>query len=67
MLTIGRGTAGVCYAGVLEYLAQEVLIAAGGAADAEKKKTIAPKHFAKGIRTDDELSKLLASCMIVKK
>lgn len=45
-------------AGVLEYLAAEVLELAGNAAADNKKKRILPRHITLAVRNDDELNKL---------
>ena len=56
----GRSGA-VFLAGVLEYLANEVLELAGNAAEENKKKTIFPRHIAQAIRNDEELNKMMAN------
>ena len=58
------GTAGCFMAGVLEYLTAEILELAGGICEQHKKKTIAPKHLNLGIRSDDELAKLMCEVTI---
>ncbi len=53
--------AAVFLAGVLEYLAAEVLELAGNAARDNKKTRIIPRHIQLAVRSDDELSKLISA------
>ena len=57
-------SAGCFMAGVLEYLTVEILELAGNVCEQHKKKTIAPKHLNLGVRSDDELSKLMSEVVI---
>lgn len=57
-------SAGAFMAGVLEYLTAEMLELAGNICEQQKKKTIAPKHLNLGVRSDDELAKLMAEVTI---
>lgn len=51
--------AGVFMAAVLEYLTAEILELAGNMCEKDNKKTIFPKHINLGMRTDEELAKLI--------
>ncbi len=51
-------------AGVLEYLTAEICELASGIAERSHKKTIMPKHINLGIRSDDELNKLMCEVTI---
>jgi histone H2A len=62
---IGSG-APVYLAGVLEYLAAEVLELAGDAARDNKKTRIIPRHLQLAIRNDEELNKLLSGVTIAQ-
>jgi len=55
-------TAGVYLAAVMEYLAAEVLEAAGDSAKGYKKKRITPRHIRLAVRNDRDLNKLLGEC-----
>ena len=57
-------SAGAFMAGVLEYLCAEMLELGGNFAEQHKKKTIAPKHLNLGVRSDDELAKLMVETTI---
>jgi len=46
-------------ASVLEYITAEILELAGNVCEEEGKKTIQPRHINVGIRSDEELSKLM--------
>lgn len=57
------GTASAVYlAGVLEYLAAELLELSGHAAKDNKRLRIAPRHLYLAIKNDSELSELLKGC-----
>ena len=58
------GSAGAFMAAVLEYLTAEICELAGGICERAKKKTIMPKHINLGIRSDDELNKLMCEVTI---
>ena len=51
-------------AGVLEYITAEIFEVAGNIAEKKKRKTLAPVHINLGIRSDEELSKLLGTMVI---
>ena len=57
-------SAGAFMSGVLEYLTAEIIELAGNICAQHKKKTIGPKHLNLGIRSDEELSKLMAEVTI---
>ena len=57
-------SAPVMLAGVMEYLAQEILELAGNACEEDKRQRITPKHIQTAIRHDDELNKLLMNTTI---
>ena len=57
-------SSGAFMAGVLEYLTAEILELGGNIAEQHKKKTIAPKHLNLGVRSDDELAKLMVEVTI---
>ena len=57
-------SAGVFLAGVLEYLAADILELAGSTCISQKKKTIAPKHINLGVRNDQELSQVMCEIII---
>lgn len=59
-------TAGAFMAGVLEYLTAEMIELAGNICEQHKKKTIAPKHLNLGVRSDDELAKLMVEVTIAQ-
>ena len=59
-------TAGAFMAGVLEYLTAEIIELAGNVAEQHKKKQIKPKHLNLGIRSDDELAKLMCEVTIAE-
>ena len=59
-------SAGAFMAGVLEYLTAEMIELAGNIAEQHKKKTIGPKHLNLGVRSDDELAKLMAEVTIAQ-
>ena len=59
-------SAGAFMAGVLEYLTAEIIELAGNICEQHKKKTIAPKHMNLGVRSDDELSKLMVEVTIAQ-
>lgn len=58
------GSAGAFMAGVLEYLTAEICELAGNICEQNKKKTISPKHLNLGIRSDEELNKLMCEVTI---
>lgn len=60
---IQNGSA-VYLAGVLEYLAAEIMELAGNAARDNKKMRIIPRHLQLAIRNDDEFAKLLGEVTI---
>ncbi|XP_011697008.1 PREDICTED: histone H2A-like [Wasmannia auropunctata] len=62
---IGAG-APVYLAGVLEYLAAEVLELAGNEARNNKKTRIIPRHLQFAIRDDEELNKLIMGVTIAQ-
>ena len=51
-------------AGIMDYIAGEILELAGENAIQDKKKRINPRHIKLAIANDDELNKLLAGCVI---
>ena len=53
-------------AGVLEYLCAEVLELGGNISAQHKKKTISPKALNLGVRSDDELAKLMVEVTIMQ-
>lgn len=57
-------SAGAFMAAVLEYITAEVLELAGNICEEHKKKTIAPKHINLGLKSDDELNKLMVDTTI---
>ncbi len=57
-------TTGAFLAGVLEYLTAEIIELAGNICEQHKKKTIAPKHINLGVRSDEELSKLMCEVTV---
>ena len=57
-------TSGAFLAGVLEYLTAEIVELAGNICEKHKKKTIAPKHINLGVRSDEELSKLMCEVTV---
>ena len=57
-------SAPVMLAGVLEYLAQEVLELAGNCCIEDKRARITPRHLQLAIRHDDELNKLMMNTTI---
>ena len=59
-------TGAVFMAGVLEYLANEVLELAGNVAEEHKMKTIMPRHIQQAIRDDEELNKMLANSQFIE-
>ena len=59
-------SSGCFMAGVLEYLTAEILELAGNVCEQQKKKTISPKHLNLGVRSDDELSKLMAEVTVAQ-
>ena len=62
---IGLGAA-IFAAAVLEFLTAEILLLAGDAAEAHKKKTILPRHIMIAMRTDEEFSKLFHTVLIAE-
>ena len=72
LIKIGRfserssSSAGAFMAGVLEYLTAEIIELAGNVAEQHKKKTIAPKHVNLGVKSDDELAKLMCEVTIAE-
>ena len=52
-------SAGVFMAGVLQYLAEEVLDLSANVCLEHKKKTISPKHLNLALRSDPELGKMM--------
>ena len=57
-------TSGCFLAAVLEYLCAEALELAGGMCLEAGRKTIAPKDINMGLRSDDELNKLISMTTI---
>ena len=53
-------------AGVLEYLTAEIIELGGNIAEQHKKKTISPKALNLGVRSDDELAKLMVEVTIMQ-
>ena len=51
-------------AGVLEYLASEILEISGDICAEHNKKTIQPRHIQLAVRNDDELNKMMAVAQI---
>ena len=60
---IGKGAA-VYMAGVLDYIASEILECSGDVAESAGKKRINPRHLKLAIANDDELLKLTAGSII---
>ena len=58
------GSAAVHMAAVLEYVVEELFLAASDIADEQKKKTIFPRHIQLAIKKDDEFSQLFANCTV---
>ena len=54
----------VYLAGVLEYMAAEVLELAGNAARDNKKSRIVPRHITLAVRNDEELNKFLGGVTV---
>ena len=54
------GSSGVFMAGVLEYIASEILDLGGEICDNRKMKTIQPNHLNLAVRGDEELTKLMS-------
>ena len=64
-MRIGLG-AGIFTAAVLELLTAEILMLAGDAALANRRKRILPRHIMLSMRADEEFSKLFALTMIAE-
>ncbi|KYN35130.1 Histone H2A [Trachymyrmex septentrionalis] len=61
-----RGDASAYLAGVLDYLAAEILDLAGVDAILEKKTRICPRHLRSCIRIDTELTRLISRVLLPK-
>jgi histone H2A len=59
-------SAGAFMAAVLEYITAEILELAGDLCLEQKKKIIMPKHINLGIRSDEELNKLMTNTTITE-
>lgn len=59
-------SAGAFMAAVLEYVTGEILELAGDLCHEKKMKTIQPRHINLGIRSDEELNKLIGNCVITE-
>ena len=57
-------TAGAFMAGVLEFITAEILELAGNVCEEHGRKTIAPKHINLGVRSDEELNKMMCNITI---
>jgi histone H2A len=51
-------------AAVLEYITAELIELAGNTCVADKRRTITPKHINLGIKSDEELAKLMSTACI---
>ena len=59
-------SSGAFMAGVLEYLTAEIIELAGNVAEQHKAKTIKPKYVNLGVKSDDELAKLMCEVTIAE-
>jgi len=59
-------SAGAFMAAALEYITAEILELAGDLCQQDKKKTLMPRHINLGIRSDEELSKLVGNIQITE-